>query len=291
MGKIFRRNRGRTPPKHEKPTDASIHGEVSMNIETGQDNGSHGDRRRIKIDLLIHDLKVPLAVIEAGLVSLLTRAEKYGALTDKQEKVLMRALRNTKVTQTLVNDALELARARKGVMKPANVRLSTLLEQALVEIFDLADSSTSERIKGCTNLGTFRQTLEEKGIRLSIDEGLWCQKIYLDQLKLIQILRNLLNNALKYRKRRVELEVDKTDRHLVLFVKDDGEGIPSVYHKKIFESYFQMDASDAHTVRGHGLGLAGVMTLVEDMGGELFLESDEGKGAIFSVKVPLMRPE
>jgi len=259
-----------------------------MNNDYGQDNGSFMDRRRIKIDLLIHDLKVPLAVIEAGIVSLLTRVEKYGALTDKQEKVLMRALRNTKVTQTLVNDALELGRARKGVITPTNIRISMLLEQALVEIFDLADSGTSEKIKGCTNLEMFRETLEEKGLRLSIDEGLWCQEIYLDQLKLVQILRNLLNNALKYRKKQVELKVDKTDRHLVIFVKDDGEGIPSVYHKKIFESYFQMDASDAHTVRGHGLGLAGVMTLVEDMGGELFLESDAGKGAVFSVKVPLM---
>jgi signal transduction histidine kinase len=288
MVKIFRRSRAGSLPKRDKSKDEPVFEQVPVDSENGRDKDFHRGRRRIKIELLIHDLKVPLAVIEAGIVSLLTRAEKYGALTDKQEKVLMRALRNTKVTQTLVNDALELARARKGIIKFTNVRLSTLLEQTLVEIFDLADSSTSEKIKGCTNLGMFRETLEEKGIRLCIDEALWCQEIYLDQLKLIQILRNLLNNALKYRKSKVELEVDKTDRYLVLFVKDDGEGIPSVYHKKIFESYFQMDASDAHTVRGHGLGLAGVMTLVEDMGGKLFLESDEGKGAIFSVKVPLM---
>jgi len=85
----------------------------------------------------------------------------------------------------------------------------------------------------------------------------------------------------------VELEVDKKDVYLVFSVKDDGEGIPSIYHKKIFESYFQMDVTDSSTVRGHGLGLAGVMILVEDMGGELFLESDEGKGAKFIVKLPL----
>ena len=48
-----------------------------------------------------------------------------------------------------------------------------------------------------------------------------------------------------------------------------------------------MDIADSSTVRGHGLGLAGVMILVEDMGGELFLESDEGKGAKFLVKLPL----
>jgi two-component system OmpR family sensor kinase len=287
MVRIFRRSRTPSLPELKKNRNKSISEQVTMGEDHEYDEDYHRGRRRIKIELLIHDLKVPLAVIEAGIVSLLKRAEKYGPLTEKQEKVLMRALRNTKVTQTLVNDALELGRARKGIINLRNIRLSNLIEQALVEIFDLSDSDTSERIKGCTNLSVFREALEKKGIRLFIEEGLWCQEIYLDELKLIQILRNLLNNALKYRKNQVELEVDKKEGCLFLFVKDDGEGIPSVYHKKIFESYFQMDASDLHTVRGHGLGLAGVMTLVEDMGGELLLESEEGKGAVFSVKVPL----
>ena len=251
--------------------------------------GSHTGRRRIKIDLLIHDLKVPLAVIEAGLVSLLNRTDKYGSLTDRQEKVLMRALRNTKVTQALVNDALELARSRKGIINLTNVRLSNLIERALVEIFDLADYDASERIRGCTDLRLLKEMLGEKGIGLCIDEELWCEEICLDEPKLIQILRNLLNNALKYRKSRVDLEIGKTDAYLLLYVRDDGEGIPSVYHEKILKSYFQMDASDVYTVRGHGVGLAGVMALVEDMGGELALDSAEGKGAVFSVKVPLMR--
>ncbi len=244
-------------------------------------------RERIKIDLLIHDLKIPLAVIEAGITSLLQRREKYGPLTEKQEKALMRAFRNTKVVQTLVNDALELGRSGKGVVSLTNQRLSNLIEQALVEIFDLVDLNTSERIKMGTNLPRLREALKEKGVILLIDEDLWVQQVCLDGVKIRQILRNLLNNALKYRKSRVELGVDKKYGHLVFSIKDDGEGIPSIYHKKIFESYFQVDAIDSYTVRGHGLGLAGVMVLVEDMGGELFLESDEGKGAKFSVKVPL----
>ncbi len=244
-------------------------------------------RERIKIDLLIHDLKIPLAVIEAGITSLLQRREKYGPLTEKQEKALMRAFRNTKVVQTLVNDALELGRSGKGVDSLTNQRLSNLIEQALVEIFDLVDLNTSERIKMGTNLPRLREALKEKGIILLIDEDLWVQQVCLDGVKIRQILRNLLNNALKYRKSRVELEVDKKYGHLVFSIKDDGEGIPSIYHKKIFESYFQVDAIDSYTVRGHGMGLAGVMVLVEDMGGELSLESDEGKGAKFSVKVPL----
>jgi two-component system OmpR family sensor kinase len=244
-------------------------------------------RERIKIDLLIHDLKVPLAVVETGITSLLQRREKYGPLTEKQEQALTRALRNTKVIRSLVNDILELGRSREGIVSLKNLKFSDLIEQALVEIFDLVDRNTSEKIKICADLPQLRETLEEKGLMLFMEEALWCQEVCLDEAKMRQILRNLLINALKYRKSRVELEVDKKDVYLVFSVKDDGEGIPSIYHKKIFESYFQMDVTDSSTVRGHGLGLAGVMILVEDMGGELFLESEEGKGAKFLVKLPL----
>jgi two-component system OmpR family sensor kinase len=244
-------------------------------------------RKRIKTDLLIHDLKGPLAVIETGIISLLQRQEKYGPLTEKQEQALARTLRNTKVIQSLVNDILELGRSREGVVSLKNLKFSDLIEQALVEIFDLVDRNTSEKIKICADLPQLRETLEEKGLMLFMEEDLWCQEVCLDEAKIRQILRNLLINALKYRKSRVELEVDKKDVYLVFSVKDDGDGIPSIYHKKIFESYFQMDVTDSSTVRGHGLGLAGVMILVEDMGGELFLESDEGKGAKFLVKLPL----
>ena len=244
-------------------------------------------RKRIKTDLLIHDLKGPLAVVETGITSLLQRREKYGSLTEKQEKVLARALRNTKVIRCLVNDILELGRSREGIVSLKSLKLSNLIEQALIEIFDLVDRDTSEKIKICADLPQMKETLEKKGLILLIEEALWSQEFNLDEAKIRQILRNLLNNALKYRKSRVELEIDKKDVHLVFSVKDDGEGIPSIYHKKIFQSYFQMDVTDSYTVRGHGLGLAGVMILVEDMGGELFLESDEGRGAKFLVRIPL----
>jgi two-component system OmpR family sensor kinase len=248
-------------------------------------------RDKIKTELLIHDLKVPLVVIEAGINSLLTKLGEYGPLTEKQEKILMRMLRNTKLMQMLVNDVLELGRSRAGIANVRNVRLSDFIGPVLVELFDLIDYETSERLKTCADLTQLKKTLEEKGLQLFIDEGLWYHEVCLDNAKAKQVLRNLLNNALKYRKEQVELKIDEKDGCLVLSVKDDGEGIPSIYHKKIFKSYFQMDPTDSFTVRGHGLGLAGAMVLVEDMNGELLLDSDEGKGVTFLVKVPLKTTE
>ncbi len=241
---------------------------------------------RIKLEFLVHDLKVPLAVIEAGISSLLYKMDKYGPLTEKQTRVLERALRNTIVTQRLVNDVLELGRASEGVISRGQFLISDFVEAALVEIFDLTDHETTEKIKDCRSLPALQKTLSQKGVYLNVVHGLWEKQVCLDESKTKQILRNLLNNALKYRKERLEIEICETGKALCISVKDDGEGIPSGYHQKIFDCYFQMDARSTQCVRGHGLGLAGVMVLLEDMGGSLELDSDVGKGAKFSVVIP-----
>jgi len=280
-------DRSKAPFEKATPTGRSETANMSAVREQDSKGNSNMRRDRIKIDLLIHDLKVPLAVIEAGLTSMLNRQEKYGPITEKQERVFKRALRNTKVLKTLVGDALELGRSEEGIVSFSNFCPADLIEETLVEILDLTDSVMSEKLKNCRDLMHFKNTLEEKGLVLSIDETLWQREICQDATKIKQILRNLLNNALKYRKSRVELSVESKDGSLVVSVRDDGAGIPTAYHKKIFDCYFQLDASSTCSVRGHGLGLAGVMVLVEDLGGEMVLNSDEGQGAQFLVKIPL----
>jgi two-component system OmpR family sensor kinase len=245
------------------------------------------ERNRIKFEFLVHDLKVPLAVIETGILSLLQKTDKYGPLTEKQTKVLERALRNTIITRTLVNDALEIGRSSQGMINISTSSLSHFVQETLVEILDLNDHDTAESVKGCTTLADLKRGVAEKGIHLDCDEALWSKELFLDERKVQQILRNLLTNALKYRKSRVELKMRLSDKFLLLAVSDDGEGIPASYHRKIFECYFQMDAKTNTCVRGHGLGLAGVQVLLEDMGGQLLLDSDTGKGATFLVKIPL----
>jgi signal transduction histidine kinase len=243
-------------------------------------------KNRIKLEFLVHDLKVPLAVIEAGISSLLQKQDKYGDLSEKQLRVLQRALRNTIVIQRLVNDVLELGRSSEGVVNKTSFPVAEFVEAAMVEIFDLTDHDTTERIRECRDLQALQSTLEQKGVYLDVIHGLWEKRVCLDESKTRQILRNLLNNALKYRKERLEIKIYEEGRCLCISVKDDGEGIPSTFHQKIFECYFQMDARSSHCVRGHGLGLAGVLVLLEDMGGSLVLDSDVGKGASFSVKIP-----
>jgi two-component system OmpR family sensor kinase len=245
------------------------------------------DRKKIKIDLLIHDLKGPLAVVETGITLLLEKPENYGPLTAKQKKVLERTLRNTRATRMLVDDALELERSREGIVNLTAFSFSRLLEEIFIELFDLIDSRTSEKVKNCTGLAELKEILTEKSVALDIDESLWRREFCLDETKIKQIIRNLLNNAMKYKKRFIEVKIDKNDHVLFLSVTDDGEGIPRQFHKKIFETYFQLGPETEGIVRGSGLGLAGVMVLIEDLEGRLLLESDEGHGAKFCVEVPL----
>lgn len=252
-----------------------------------KDRGSSLQKKRIKIDLLVHDIKSPLAIIETGISSLIRYRDKWGPLTEKQEKILMRTLRNTKVARDLVEGVMELGMAREGVFRYVNCTISELVLPVLREVFDLVDVDMGEKINGCEGLSPLVDLLKGKGILISVDEGLWSQRIRLDELKVKQIVRNLLNNAMKYRKNLVEIEFIREGRFLHISVKDDGKGIGIMHHKRIFESYFQVDDGNDYGFRSHGLGLAGVMVLLEDMGGELFLESDEGKGTKFIAKVPL----
>ena len=245
------------------------------------------ERKRIKTELMIHDLKNPLAVIEAGISSLIEREEKYGPITEKQLNVLRRTLRNTKIARGLVNDILEVGRSSEGVFNRHKCPFHECITSPLVEIFDLRDHEIAEKIKDCTDVSTLNTILSVSRITLIMDEDLWSRELYLDVPKLRQILRNLISNALKYRKDKVEIEISKDRDFLIISVRDDGEGIKKIYHKKIFECYFQLDDEREHCIRGHGLGLAGVLILVEDMGGKVTLESEDGKGAKFSVHIPL----
>lgn len=250
-------------------------------------------KNEIKTEFLIHDIKVPVSVINAGAKSLLTRQDVYGTLTEKQEKVIRRILRNAKSSQCLVNDALEIARSSQGIMNYADTSPAGLVTNVLVEVMDLSGIDLSETVKNddSQDLQRLREKVEPVGIKLCFDPDLWKKTVRLEECKTIQILRNLLTNALKYRLKEVEISGYLENGRLCLKVCDDGKGIPRSDQKAVFESYFTSGASIDDAVKSHGVGLAGIMVLLKDMGGDLFLESEENRGAEFLVRIPCKRQE
>ena len=244
-------------------------------------------KKRIKTELLVHDLKNPIAVIEASIDSMIRQAEREGPLSDRQVKALNRVLRNSKIARSLVNDILEVGRANEGVFNKEKYRFLEYVILPFIEIFDLVSPDAAEKISSTQSLSDFTEILKNHDVKFSISESLWSKEVLLDIRKVRQILRNLISNAMKYRKKEIELDISMDDSTLVISISDDGKGIAREYHKKVFDRYFQLGDEKESCVRGHGLGLAGALILVEDMGGEMLLESEKDKGAKFTVRLPL----
>jgi signal transduction histidine kinase len=104
-------------------------------------------------------------------------------------------------------------------------------------------------------------------------------------------LNNLIDNAVKYSPAgstiKVQAEAD-TDGFIILSVKDQGMGIAPEYQARIFDRFYRIDGSDAQSVYGQGLGLYIAKRLVEAMGGEIWVESEVGKGSQFAFTLPKM---
>ncbi|MCP4719149.1 MAG: ATP-binding protein, partial [Desulfobacteraceae bacterium] len=174
-----------------------------------------------------------------------------------------------------------------GVMITSDFSVSSLVIAVLVEIFDLSDPSIADLIRKVESYAELEQVLDPAGVRLRFDKKMWKTVVHLDAAKVKQILRNLVTNAFKHRACLVEIFGGIEEKQMLLKVRDDGRGIPTANHQRIFETYFTTGGPIETAIESHGLGLAGVMVLLKDMGGGLILESDDGKGAEFIVNIPL----
>jgi CheY-like chemotaxis protein len=109
-----------------------------------------------------------------------------------------------------------------------------------------------------------------------------------DVVRLVQIMKNLVNNAIKFTESgSVEIGCDKSGVNVILFVKDSGIGISADSFDLIFDQFRQIDGSNTRKFGGTGLGLAICKNLVHMMGGRIWVESTEGSGATFYVELPL----
>ncbi|MBC8004476.1 MAG: PAS domain S-box protein, partial [Verrucomicrobia bacterium] len=130
----------------------------------------------------------------------------------------------------------------------------------------------------------------EKGIEFILDPGIPAEEIRLntDETKLRQIIVNLIGNSIKFTEKGfVELGVRKIDENIQFHVKDTGIGISAAHKDKIFERFRQVESCLSRKYGGNGLGLAISKSLVELLGGKLWMESEEGNGSTFYFTLPL----
>ncbi|HEY0652514.1 MAG TPA: HAMP domain-containing sensor histidine kinase [Chryseosolibacter sp.] len=109
-----------------------------------------------------------------------------------------------------------------------------------------------------------------------------------DKLHLTNVLYNLIDNAIKYCKAepRIVIRTKDSNKHLLLEVEDNGIGISAENQKRVFQKFFRVPTGNVHDVKGFGIGLNYVKSIIEAHKGNIKLESDLGKGCIFKISIP-----
>ena len=170
----------------------------------------------------------------------------------------------------LINDILDLSKIESGQME---------LIYEDIESKQILDDMQ----------GYFGAVAQEKNIDFKIVDN-FNSAFSTDRVKLAQVLKNLLSNALKFTKEgSVTLKIEKDSDSLIISVADSGIGIPKDKLETIFEAFKQVDGSISREFGGTGLGLSISKTIVDLMNGELSVESELHKGATFRVKLPLFQ--
>ncbi len=219
-----------------------------------------------------HEIRTPMNGI-MGMLSLakasMNDKEAVGEYLDRTENLSQFLL-------TLINDILDMSRIESGKME---------LEEIPFDLYDMTEKIDS----------MFRETTKAKGIHWKIQmQDFDIRRVTGDEMRLTQVVVNFISNAVKFTPPGGDVQVtfrqmDKIDgkAHLMIRVKDTGKGIKEDFISKIFRPFEQEDASTAHNYGGSGLGMAIADNIIKLMGGEILVESEEGKGSEFIVYLAL----
>lgn len=243
--------------------------------------------REIEIPFLIHELKDPIAIIETGVRTLLEKQAKFGPLTAKQESTLKRALRNTQKAREMLNSLLEVGRSEAGCFVCGQFAPVPATFHALRDALEIMAGSLADELRQYEREDDAIQLLSDHGVLMVVAPSLMNATMLQDEVKYRQIVGNLIKNALHHRNRLMEVRMNIEDDQLVLAVSDDGPGIDPQHHELVFRRFAQVDACDITPRKGHGLGLAGALIMARSLGGDIVLESEKGKGAVFRLRLPL----
>ena len=243
--------------------------------------------RDIEIEFLVHELKDPIAIIETGLRTLLERQDKFGVLSARQESTLKRTLRNSKKARELLHNLLEIGRSESGCFIGERFQPAESTFQALKDALETYAWNLFEKFDTYDDQAKAIEYLATSGISFQVAPEVIGLEIFQDEIKLRQVVGNLIKNALHHRKERVEIRLLLDKENLVIAVTDDGPGIEPENHEMVFRRYAQVKECSVVPRKGHGLGLAGANIISRCLGGSLKLESEKGRGATFRLKIPI----
>jgi signal transduction histidine kinase/DNA-binding response OmpR family regulator len=218
------------------------------------------------LNTVSHELRTPLTSIKAFSEILL---DSKGEDLDTQQEFLNIINQESDRLSRLINNLLDLSRIEAGRMQ---------WDMDITRIVDVTEPCVQ----------ALRALVERKGVKLEVDVPPELTVVG-DRDKLIQVVNNLLSNALKFTSMggKIALTAERKGEYVKIIVADTGKGIPAEFHDKIFEKFQQVDTSSTREAKGSGLGLPIVRSIVEAHGGKVVVESEAGVGSKFIVSLPI----
>lgn len=243
------------------------------NLELSAANQELKSLDRMKDEFLSnvsHEFKTPLTSIQG--YSQLISDGTLGAVNEQQKKAVDTVIRNSERLRKLVDSLLYISRAQAG---------SLTYSFSDVSIVSVIGNSIQD----------LALQAEKKDITIKKDVGEDLPVIWADRDKLVDVMVNLLDNAIKFTPQGgiVEVSALVEEDQLHIRVSDSGIGIPEDKLPNLFGRFYQVDSSIRRRYGGTGLGLYICKMIVEDHKGKIWAESEEGKGSTFHVLLPLKK--
>jgi len=234
------------------------------------------ERRRLDklkdnlLSTVSHELRTPLSIIKMAVGSI--RDRLVGPLTSDQVKMIQTADRNISRLTRILGNFLDLSRLESG--------------NACV---DLQPLDPGELIREITD--DLRMTYKAKHVLLLVEAAQGLPWVRADRDMITQVLGNLLDNALRYARERVQVRAKPAEGGVVISVIDDGRGIPEGMAADLFDKFIQLDRPKGGAgYKGTGLGLAICREIMSLNGGSIWAENVKGWGAGFHISLPASAP-
>jgi PAS domain S-box-containing protein len=220
------------------------------------------------ISMFAHDMKSPLISIGGFAHRLLQNAEEMDE--ERTEKYLKIIRKEAGKLELLIDGFLEYSRLDTGRLTFNFTPIS--LAKELLELYE-----------------TYQTKCSQKGIEFELRNTETLPVIEADAKYLQRVFSNLLDNALKYSREKglITITTQHAQQYIMVKITDRGRGIDSKDLPYIFDAFYQGDG--AKRGKGYGLGLAVVKAIVDGHGGKVFVESELGKGSVFTVALPKVR--
>ena len=220
------------------------------------------------ISMFAHDMKSPLISIQGFAHRLLQSTEKMDE--ERRKKYLKIIRKEASKLELLIDGFLEYSRLQTSRM---NFNFTpTSLDKELLELYE-----------------TYQTKCSQNGIQFEVRNAETLPVIEADVKYLQRVFSNLLDNALKYSREKglITISIQEADQYLMVKIADRGIGIDSKDLPYIFDPFYQ--GCGKKRGKGYGLGLAVVKAIVDGHGGRVFVESELGKGSVFTVALPKAR--